>query len=102
MAEACDKEFNLRYNLDGEEHNYVPDFVAETGEKIYLIEIKGEHLINNPDVPEKEKAGIKFCKLASAWGASNGFKEWRYLFIPAGNFNAGSTFGQIAQKFERM
>jgi len=93
------KEFNLRYMLNEEEHNYIPDFVADTEKFTYMIEIKGQNLLDDSDTAAKKNAGKKYCELASAWAASNGSKEWRYLFIPADGFNASSTFGQIAQKF---
>ena len=95
-----EKEFDLRYSLNGEEHNYAPDFIADTEKIIYMIEVKGEDRKNNPDVPEKEKAGINFCELASRWGIDNGFKEWRYLFIPDGKIKSNFSFNYIAGIYE--
>ena len=39
--------------------------------------------------------------VASRWGRANGFKDWRYLLIPAGEIKANSTFGQLAQQFRK-
>lgn len=74
------KEFNITYNHG---RNYEPDFVVETESTIYLVEVKGEDKLNDPDVIAKKKRGIQYCEVASRWGKANGYKEWRYLFIPS-------------------
>ena len=89
-------EFNITY---GSGKRYEPDFVIETERVIYLTEVKGEDRINNPDVIAKKERGIKFCEAASRWGRANGFKDWQYLFIPAGEIMPNTSFGQLAHKF---
>ena len=89
-------EFNITY---GTGKRYEPDFVIETDRIIYLTEVKGEDRINNPDVIAKKERGIKFCEVASRWGRANGFKDWQYLFIPAGEITPNTSFGQLAHKF---
>lgn len=74
------QEFNITYNRG---HNYEPDFVVETENTIYLVEVKGEDKLNAPDVIAKKKRGIQYCEVASRWGKANGYKQWRYLFIPS-------------------
>ena len=74
------QEFNITYNHG---HNYEPDFVVETDDTIYLVEVKGEDKLSDPDVIAKKKRGIQYCKVASRWGKANGYKQWRYLFIPS-------------------
>lgn len=44
------KEFNITYNHG---KNYEPDFVVETDDTIYLVEVKAEKDLNNPDVIAK-------------------------------------------------
>ncbi|MFQ8599599.1 MAG: hypothetical protein ACLSAP_02695 [Oscillospiraceae bacterium] len=73
------KEFNITYNHG---HVYEPDFVAETENTIYLVEVKREDMLHDPDVIAKKKRGIQYCEVASRWSKANGYKEWRYLFIP--------------------
>ena len=90
------QEFNISYNRS---RRYEPDFVVETEEIIYLVEVKGEDKLNDPDVLAKKARGIQYCAVASRWGKANGYKEWRYLFIPAGQIMASSSFKVLAERF---
>lgn len=49
------KQFNIYYGPGGI-RRYEPDFVVETDDKIFMIETKARHELNNKDVLEKEKA----------------------------------------------
>lgn len=91
------REFNITYNHG---HSYEPDFVVETESVIYLIEVKGEDKLNDPDVIAKKKRGIQYCEVASRWGKANGYKEWRYLFIPSKQVMPNSSFMQLAKRFQ--
>ena len=91
------QEFNITYNHG---HNYEPDFVVETEGVIYLVEVKGEDKLNDPDVIAKKKRGVQYCEVASRWGKANGYKEWRYLFIPSKQVMPNSSFMQLARQFD--
>ena len=91
------QEFNITYNRG---HNYEPDFVVETEHTIYLVEVKGEDKLNDPDVIAKKKRGVQYCEVASRWGKANGYKQWRYLFIPSKQVMPNSSFVQLAKQFE--
>ena len=93
------QEFNLTYNHG---KNYEPDFVVETEETIYLVEVKGEDKLNDADVIAKKNRGIQYCAVASRWGKANGYKEWRYLFIPSKQVMPNSSFLQLAKRFEEL
>jgi len=93
------QEFNITYNHG---HSYEPDFVVETEHMIYLVEVKGEDKLNNPDVIAKKERGIQYCTVASNWAKANGHKEWCYLFIPAGQIMSNSTFRQLAERFKEL
>ena len=93
------QEFNMTYNHG---HNYEPDFVVETEKIIYLVEVKGEDKLKDPDVIAKKNRGIKYCEVASRWGKANGYKEWRYLFIPSKQVMPNSSFMQLAKRFEEL
>lgn len=54
------QEFNITYNHG---HNYEPDFVVETEDMIYLVEVKGEDKLNDPDVIAKKNRGIQYLSL---------------------------------------
>lgn len=93
------REFNITYNRG---HIYEPDFVVETKHIIYLVEVKGEDKLNDPDVIAKKKRGVQYCEVASRWGKANGYKEWRYLFIPSKQILPNSSFMQLAQRFQEL
>ena len=61
---------------------YTPDFVVETADIIYLIEIKAEIDIDDADVREKATAGKKYCEAVTDFNLKNGGKKWVYVLIP--------------------
>lgn len=93
------KEFNITYNRG---HSYEPDFVVETENIIYLVEVKREDMLKDPDVIAKKKRGVQYCEVASHWGKANGYKEWRYLFIPSKQIMPHSSFLQLAKRFQAL
>ena len=90
------KEFNLTYN-NGKQ--YWPDFVVETEDLIFLAEVKREDKLNDPDVIAKKQTGIRYCRIVSDWAKANGYKEWRYLFIPSQQVHFNSSFKFLAASF---
>lgn len=90
------QEFDITYNHG---HNYEPDFVVETEDIIYLIEVKGEDKLNDPDVIAKKKRSIKYCEVATRWCKANGYKEWRHLFIPSKQIQSTSSIQNLAKRF---
>lgn len=99
MAPPHPREFNTTYNHG---HIYEPDFVVETEHVIYLVEVKQEKMLNVPDVIAKKKRGIQYCEAASRWGKANGYKAWRYLFIPSKQVLPSSSSMQLAQRFQEL
>lgn len=91
------QEFDITYNHG---HRYVPDFVVETTDSIYLVEVKGEDKLQDPDVIAKRKRAVQFCAAASCWGKVNGYKEWCYLFIPSKQIMPNSSFFQLSTRFK--
>lgn len=74
--QVCD-HYADRYGINGMNniimmynhgHSYDPDFVVETEGVIYLVEVKGEDKLNDPDVIAKKKRGIQYCEVATRWG----------------------------------
>lgn len=89
-------EFNITYNRS---KGYEPDFVVETVDTIYLIEVKRDDEVDKADVVAKKNRAVKYCEVVSRWGDANGYKEWKYLFIPASNIFENSSFKQLAKQF---
>lgn len=93
------QEFNITYDRG---HQYEPDFVVETEDKIYLVEIKGEDRLADPDVIAKKTRAIKYCEVVTNWGKANGYKEWKYLFIPSLQILENSSFKRLANLFQAL
>ena len=81
MAPAShDAQFELYWKFNSK--RYHPDFVAETAETIFMIEIKAERDIDDTEVQEKAAAGKKYCEVATTFNLANGGKRWVYVLIP--------------------
>ncbi|WMJ23441.1 DEAD/DEAH box helicase family protein [Paludicola sp. MB14-C6] len=93
------QEFNITYNHG---HQYEPDFVVETEDTIYLVEVKGEDKINDPNVIAKKNRGIKYCNIVSEWGKANNYKKWQYLFIPSMQLHENTSFKQLEKLFVEL
>lgn len=89
-------EFNITYN-NGK--RYEPDFVVETKNYIYLIEVKADNQLDDQDVLLKKERAISYCKLVSKWASDKDLKEWRHLFIPASKIGANITFRYLSEKY---
>ena len=74
-------QFNIIWNKQGSQ--YEPDFIVETDDIIYMVEVKKDIDIATNEVQEKKKAGIKYCENATEYNLENNKKEWKYIIIPA-------------------
>lgn len=83
------REFNITYNHG---KNYEPDFVVETDGMIFLVEVKAEKALTDPDVIAKKNRALKYCEVATNWSRANDYKPWQYLFIPAKQVLPSSSF----------
>ena len=74
-------QFEIYYQMGTESFEYVPDFVAETKDTIYMIETKAKNQMESDEVKAKTKAAQTWCGYASAHNAENNGKPWKYLLI---------------------
>jgi type III restriction enzyme len=79
---------------------YEPDFIAETGEAIYMIETKAANELDAPEVRAKAAASLRYCAHATAFTTSGNGKPWKYLLIPHDKVATTSSFGYLAGLFE--
>lgn len=93
------KQFNIWYNNNSD--RYVPDFVAETTDTIYLIEIKAENEIEDEVVVKKAEAAIKYCKTASEINKLRNEKAWKYAIIPHDKTEANMSFLRLVTEYGR-
>ena len=80
------------YYRAGKQYN--PDFLVETKDAKYMIEVKASNQTDQEDVLEKAHAGIKWCECASQVDADG--KKWEYRMIPGDKISIGNTFKYVA------
>lgn len=90
------KQFNITYNRG---HEYRPDFVVETADKYYLVEIKDRRKVEEPDVIAKKERAIKYCKIATEYNEAQGYKGFEYVFIPDNEISSSSSFNTLLARF---
>ncbi|MCR5114023.1 MAG: DEAD/DEAH box helicase family protein [Acholeplasmatales bacterium] len=90
------RQFNITYNRG---HRYEPDFVVETSDMYYLVEVKDRRKLTDPDVVAKKERAIAYCKVASEYNIANGHKPFKYLFIPDNEVASNSSFNNLMQRF---
>jgi len=91
------KQFNIWYNNNSD--RYVPDFVAETTDTIYLIEIKAENELDDKVVLLKADAAINYCKMASEINRQRNEKVWKYVLIPHDKTDSYMSFEGLMNQF---
>lgn len=91
------KQFNIRYNNNTS--LYVPDFVAETDDIIYMIEIKAENQVTNEEVQTKADAAINYCKMATEINLARQEKAWKYVLIPDTKIELNMSFSRLVKEF---
>jgi len=73
-------QFDMWY--DNNQSKYEPDFIVETAECIYMVEVKAANEVQAPDTLDKARAGMLFCEMASDFTKTSGGKQWKYSLIP--------------------
>ena len=68
---------------------YNPDFLVETDDRKYMVEVKAENEATDADVLAKAREGIKWCRFAST--ADPDGKPWEYRLITDNNIHPGNT-----------
>ncbi len=94
------KQFNIWY--DNNSKQYVPDFVAETAETIYLIEIKAENELEDKIVKMKEAAAINYCRTATEINKERGEKAWKYVLIPHDKTDTNMSFLRLVTEYGKL
>jgi type III restriction enzyme len=93
-------QFQIYYR-DGADHfEYQPDFVAETTDRIYILEAKARNELDTPEVQAKKAAAVQWCQHASVHAASYSGKPWRYALIPHDAIAENITLEMLARQFE--
>ena len=72
------KQFDIFYQNSS---RYEPDFVVETADKIFLVEVKKKSELQTEDVKLKASAAKIYCETATDFNKKNGGKHWEYILL---------------------
>lgn len=50
---------------------------------------------HDPEVEVKKDRTIKYCKVATEYNLANGYKGFKYLFIPHDEISSSSSFNNL-------
>ena len=93
------RQFNIWWGVLNQKQ-YEPDFVVETGDTIYVIEIKAEKDMESADVQDKAKAAIQYCRYATEYNLEYGEKPWKYAIIPHDKVSMQMGFMTLVRQYE--
>jgi len=89
----------FRIYWDNNSKRYEPDFIAETADTIYMIEVKRSDQTEEQSVVAKKEAALRYCKYATDYTTQNEGKKWQYLLIPHNEVSRSSGFNYLSTKF---
>ena len=92
-------QFQMLYKLGVSQHEYQPDFVAETEDYIYMLEPKAKNEMTSPEVLAKKDAAVLWCSRATTHAQSNGGKPWKYVLIPHDVIAENMTLAGLVRQF---
>jgi type III restriction enzyme len=92
-------QFHIFYKWGSDQCEYQPDFVAETGDAIYMLEPKMRRELDSEEVLAKKQAAIRWCQHATDHNKKNGGKPWSYLLIPHDAIAENMTLKGLAAQY---
>ncbi|STO92822.1 superfamily II DNA/RNA helicase, SNF2 family, ATP-dependent [Haemophilus pittmaniae] len=75
-------QFQIYWKSGFDSKEYIPDFVVETKDSIWLVETKAGKDLKDPEVLAKADAAFEWCKHATDYALQHNGKHWRYVLIP--------------------
>jgi type III restriction enzyme len=75
-------QFQMFYRSGHDHLEYQPDFVAEMGDRIVMLEPKMATQMTEKDILAKRDVAVQWCGWASEHAQTYGGKPWRYALIP--------------------
>ncbi len=88
----------FRIYWDNNSKRYEPDFIVETGDTIFMIEVKRADQTEEETVLAKKVAAERYCSYASEYTAANEGKKWKYLILPHNEISRTVTMSFLATK----
>lgn len=71
--------FKILYRVWNTSAEYLPDFIVETKDTKYIIEVKAENEIDDTIVQAKSEASTKWCNDVNSLVSG---KKWKYILLP--------------------
>lgn len=75
-------QFQIYWKSGLDSKEYIPDFVVETKDSIWLVETKAGKDLKDPEVLAKADAAFEWCKHATDYALQHNGKHWCYVLIP--------------------
>lgn len=94
------RQFNITWGKFGQK--YEPDFIIETRDVIYMVEVKSSKDVESTDVQEKAKAAMLYCEQASKYNAENAGKKWLYVIIPHDQVTLSANLEELINRNARQ
>ena len=92
-------QFQIFYRDGADQREYIPDFVAEGDDSIFMLEPKALNQMEDREVLAKRDAAVEWCRQASAHTTTYGGKPWRYALIPHTAIAPNVTLAALAERY---
>jgi type III restriction enzyme len=92
-------QFQIFYRSGADQLEYIPDFVAETDQSIFMLEPKMASQMTDKEVLAKRDAAVEWCKVASQHALACGGKPWRYVLIPHDQIQENMSLSFLIGRF---
>lgn len=89
----------FRIYWDNNSKRYEPDFIVETTDSIYMIEVKRSDQTEEESVLAKKHAAEKYCRYATEYTTANEGKAWKYLILPHNEVSRTVSLDYLVSKF---
>lgn len=83
----------------GHNSTYYPDFVVETKDNKFIVEVKKEADIDSKVIQDKAAAVVKWCKYATDHELKHEGKPWSYLLIPHTDVQENMTIEGLKARY---
>lgn len=92
-------QFQIYYKWGADNPEYQPDFVAETGDRIFMLEPKASNQMTDGEVLAKKEVAVRWCHQASTHARSYGGNPWTYVLIPHDAIAENMTLEGLANQY---
>ena len=92
-------QFQMFYRSGNDHLEYQPDFVAETADRILMLEPKMATQMQDRDVLAKRDVAVQWCGWATEHAKSYGGKPWQYALIPHDAITENMTLEFLVKQF---